>query len=149
MKKSSPILGFSLIEILIAMAILALLTSIAWPAYTAHIAKAKRADAKAQLASAQQWMEVFYSENYSYAQDSAGQAVSRAFALQPFSQSPKVGEGSASYTLSVTSTASEFLLTATPISGGWMADDACGSFSLDHTGQRSVSGLGERLRCWN
>jgi type IV pilus assembly protein PilE len=140
--------GYSLIEVMVVMLILVLLLATAWPAYTAYLAKGRRSDAKVQLASAQQWMERYYSENYSYAQDTAGNAVGEAFAAQPFSQSPRVGEGKPAYTLSVSSTDNSFVLNATPIEGGPMRRDECGSFSLDHTGQRGISGTGEQLKCW-
>ncbi|QJC55836.1 Fimbrial protein [Polaromonas vacuolata] len=140
--------GFTLIEVMLVMLILALLLTTAWPAYSAHIARGRRSDAKVQLASAQQWMERFYSENYSYAKDTAGNKVGEAFAAQSFSQSPRVGEGKAIYKLSVSSTDNSFILNATPTDGGPMTGDECGSLSLDHTGQRGISGTGERLKCW-
>jgi type IV pilus assembly protein PilE len=148
MKKTSVANGYTLIEVMVVLLILAILVTTAWPAYTAHLARGRRTDAKVQLSSAQQWMERFYSENYSYAQDTAGNKVEQTFNAQPFSQSPRIGEGKAAYTLSVVGTDSRFLLKATPNINGPMTDDECGSFNLDHTGQRGVSGTGDRLKCW-
>lgn len=141
--------GFTLIELMIVVAIVGILAAVAYPSYTGQMAKGRRSDARVQLVSAQQWMERFYSESYSYSTDSAGNAVSAAFNAQPFSQSPRTGEGKAVYTLSVASTSSIYTLTATPVAGGAMANDLCGSLSLTNTGRRGISGNSNNLlSCW-
>lgn len=145
-KKMLFLSGFTLIELMITVAIISILAAIAYPSYTSQIARGKRADARVQLSSAQQWMEKFFSENYSYSADSAGNATTTAFNAQPFSRSPRVGEGSAAYTVTVTPTATAYTLTAAPIAGGSMATDTCGTFTLTNTGRRGASG--DVLTCW-
>jgi type IV pilus assembly protein PilE len=140
--------GFTLIELMITVAIVGILAAVAYPSYTSQIARGKRADARVQLASAQQWMEKFFSENYSYTTDStgvAGTAVA-AFNAQPFSRSPRVGDGNAVYTVTVTPTITAYTLTAAPIAGGTMAADTCGTFTLTSTGRRGATG--DVLTCW-
>ena len=148
MKKS--ILGFTLIELMITVAIVGILAAIAFPSYTAYLAKGRRADARVQLASAQQWTERFYSENFNYATDTAGNNVTSTFNIQAFSQSPRVGDGAAIYTISlaVAATSQTYTITAAPIAGGVMATDACGNFTLNNTGRRGVSGTEALLTCW-
>ena len=85
--------GFTLIELMITVAIVGILAAVAFPSYTAYLAKGRRADARVQLASAQQWIERFYSENFNYSTDTAGNASSTTFNAQPFSSSPRVGDG--------------------------------------------------------
>lgn len=140
--------GFTLVELMITVAIVGILAAIAYPAYTSQIAKGKRADVRVQLASAQQWMEKFYSENYRYDRDSTGVAgtAAAAFNAQLFSRSPRVGDGNAVYTLTVTPTITAYTLTATPIAGGSMATDPCGTFTLTSTGRRGATG--DVLTCW-
>ena len=142
--------GFTLIELMITVAIVGILAAIAYPSYAAYLAKGRRADARVQLASAQQWTERFYSENFSYATDTASNAISTTFSLQPFSQSPRVGDGTAIYTLSVAvgATGQTYTLTASPVAGNAMATDACGNFTLNSTGRRGVSGTEALLTCW-
>ena len=148
MKKST--LGFTLIELMITVAIVGILAAIAFPSYTAYLAKGRRADARVQLASAQQWTERFYSENFNYATDTAGNTASSAFNTQAFSSSPRVGDGTAVYTITLTvaSTSQTYTLTAAPIAGRAMAADACGSFTLNNTGRRGVTGAEALLTCW-
>jgi type IV pilus assembly protein PilE len=140
--------GFTLIELMITVAIVGILAAVAYPAYTSQLARGKRADARVQLASAQQWMEKFFSENYRYDQDSTGVAgtAAAAFNVQPFSRSPRVGDGSAVYTVTVTPSDTAYTLTAAPIAGGTMAADTCGTFTLTSTGRRGATG--DVLTCW-
>jgi type IV pilus assembly protein PilE len=59
--------GFSLIEVLIALAIVGLLSAIALPNYTAHVVRARRAEARAALSDVVQQQERFYAANRRYA----------------------------------------------------------------------------------
>lgn len=60
-------LGFTLIELMIAVAILALLVSVAYPSYHNHICKVERNQAKGDLLAFAQGMESFYTTNqFSY-----------------------------------------------------------------------------------
>jgi type IV pilus assembly protein PilE len=146
--------GFTLIEMMITVAIIAILGSVAYPAYRDQIAKGKRADAKTQMLAAQQWMERLYSESYTYQKDSAGTLVATLLAAQPFAKSPR--EGGAAYNITVASTtANDYTLTATRT--GTMTGDACGNFTLDNTGNKSVvsfssskyaSATDAALACW-
>lgn len=147
-KKS--VLGFTLIELMITVAIVGVLAAIAFPSYSAYLAKGRRADARVQLASAQQWTERFYSENFNYATDTASNTISSTFSVQAFSQSPRLGDGIAIYTLSVTvgATSQTYTLTASPVAGRAMANDLCGNFTLNNTGRRGVSGTEALLTCW-
>lgn len=71
MKTHSREAGFTLIELMIVVAIVAILSAVAYPSYKEYIAKGRRAEMKTVLLSAQQWMERFYTENYRYDKDSA------------------------------------------------------------------------------
>lgn len=130
--------GFTLIELMITVAIVGILAAIAYPSYTEHVAKGRRAQAAAELMAAHQWMERFFSENFRYDQNSAGTATTNS-ALFPsrFSTSPRAGEGSAAYNLSLTTlTRNAYTITATRT--GSMAQDGCGNLTIDQLGAKSV-----------
>lgn len=151
--------GFTLIEVMITVAIVAVLASIAMPSYTSYIARAKRADARTQLLQAAQFMQRFYAANDQYAQDRAGNAVLGAGVGMPDGLRVSPADGTAVYQLNtaiaaagnyaaaVTTTA--YTLTMAPITGRAMAADACGSFTLTSTGVRGVVGATRtRDECW-
>ena len=130
--------GFSLIELLIALAIVAVLTSLAVPAYTSYVARAKRADARVQLVQAAQFMQRFYAANDSFAKDRADNDVLGQIPAA-LRQSP--ADSAKVYDLAIpaeTLSATGFELRMVPVLGSAMASDACGSFTLNSAGQRGV-----------
>jgi type IV pilus assembly protein PilE len=143
--------GFSLIELLVVLAIVALLAAVAIPSYTSHVARGLRAEARAQLLMASQYMQRFHAANDSYAQDRAGTPVARIMPAQ-LMQSP--AEGAAVYRLEIEAAARgagamEFRLLMRPVPGQRMADDACGAFTFDAWGRRGITGeAAQRDACW-
>ena len=103
--------GFSLIELMIVVVIVAILSSIAYPSYLNQVTQARRVDAQAVLMDATQFMERFYTENNRYDQDTGGTAVALPAQLR---ESPR-DSGTKSYDITVqVATASTYTLQATP-----------------------------------
>ncbi len=128
--------GFTLIELMITVAIVGILAAVAYPSYREYVAKSRRAEAQALLMQSAQWMERFYAENYSYSANTAGVAVTDATMFPArYSQSP--ASGTAAYTIAVTATATTFTVTATRT--GTMAADKCGNFQITHTGIKRLA----------
>lgn len=131
--------GFTLIELMITVAIVAILASIAYPSYREQVAKGHRGEARAILLAGQQWMERFYSENFRYDQNSAGNSVTDPF-KQRFSTSPAPGDGKAMYDVALTAdlTRNTYKIKATRKAATAMANDRCGNLTIDHLGRKSV-----------
>ena len=58
--------GFTLIEIMITVAIVGILAAVALPSYTSYVARGKRAEVRANMLEAAQFMERYYSTNFRY-----------------------------------------------------------------------------------
>ena len=69
MKRDNRKRGFTLIELMIVVAVVGILAAIAYPSYTDSVRKARRTDAKSALTEAAQKLEIFYARNSSYSAD--------------------------------------------------------------------------------
>ena len=119
--------GFTLIELMIAIALIGILSSIAYPSYIQHLVKARRGIAQAELLSFSNAMEQFYIQNSSNYLDSGS-------APNVYPTTVTI-DGNDMYTLSVAATASTYTITATPKSGTSQASD--GTLTLTNTGART------------
>ena len=131
--------GFTLIELMIVVTVIAALSAIAFPSYQESVRKSRRADAKAVLVQLAQFMERNYSLSQRYDKDSAGVNIAL-----PFSKSPVEGSNKF-YDLSLDAVdQTTFTLKAVPT--GAQATDVCATLSIDNAGARSSSSA--RTDCW-
>jgi type IV pilus assembly protein PilE len=135
--------GFTLIELMIVMVIIAILMSIAVPSYQDYMTRARRAEAKTIVLRGALWMERNQSSSYSYAADGSGAALTAAtLANVGLGRSPE--NGSTTYynmTLAPVS-ASAFEIRATAQGVQAARDINCLVLATNHLGQRGrwVSG---------
>ena len=141
--------GFTLIELMIAVAILGILASVALPSYQNYVRQSNRAVAKSLLYENVQFMERFYTQNNQYDATVGADGVANrggddiAVAL-PITQSPR--NGTAQYNISLQAvTDNTFVLQAIPT--GTMTGDVCGTLTLTHTGLQGADG--NVADCWN
>ncbi|WP_207787848.1 type IV pilin protein [Candidatus Thiosymbion oneisti] len=131
--------GFTLIELLIVMAVVGILTALAYPAYTESVRRSRRSDAVIGLMEVAQTLERCYTQFggvYDYV-DCPIQSTVEIISSQGF------------YRVMPTLTATTYRLTATPVADGPQAADAgCTAFTLTNTGVKTAVGsLGDA--CWD
>lgn len=118
--------GFTLIELMIGVAVLGILVAIAYPGYRDQVAKGHRADARTALLALAQRMERFYTERSTYVGATLGAA----------GIFPAASENGY-YTLSIAAqTADGFTIKAVP--AGVQAGDKCGSYLFNQLGQKTL-----------
>jgi len=121
--------GFTLIEVMITVAIVGILAAIALPNYSQYVERGRRKDATAVLMEAAQFAERYFTENRTY----VGVNAAMPAALKT---SPR--EGSAWYNIASSGEAvSTYTLTAAPTSA-W-TPTKCGSMSVNQIGVRLVT----------
>lgn len=137
-KASARALGFTLIELMIALAIVGVLAAVALPSYSSYIARARRADARTQLVQVAQFMQRFYAANDSFSLDRANHTV---IDLVPASLKQSPADNAIIYELIIptaTLTPTSFEIHMVPVANGAMGQDPCGTFTLTSTGLRGV-----------
>lgn len=132
--------GFTLIELMVTVAIVAILVSIAYPAYQDSVRKSRRAQVKADLAELAQGYERFHTVNNTYVGYWSTVPASRRV-------SPNTAGATVAYALSEEEDANTFTLTATP-QGAQSSDTRCGVLSLNQAGVKTEAGSGTVSDCW-
>ncbi len=128
--------GFTLIELMIVVAIVGILSAIAYPSYAEYIRRGHRAEARAGLLQAAQWLERSATATGTYPLTVAFPANLKAV---PNNR----------YDIAVVSDGATFTLTATP--KGAQTGDKCGNYTLTNTGLRGAKGAttGDIVtECW-
>lgn len=131
--------GFTLIEVMVVLAIVAILAAIVTPTYKEHIAKGRRGEAMSSLMEGAQALERYYSANGSYLK---GANLATVFPTNV------PATGTAYYNIAATlEAANTFTLRATRV--GVMANDECGDFEITQSGARQLNGNTKAMeQCW-
>lgn len=153
--------GFTLIELMIVVAIIGIIAAIAYPSYVDHVVKTKRSAAAACLSEQANYMERFYTTHLRYdAYDKDGKPENGAEAANPLSLSDTDADRlvldcmtdsqtGRDYSYQVVNlTRSTYTLQAVPQPAQANRDTLCGTLTLDQSGTRGVTGTGSVDQCW-
>jgi len=134
MLNNKKYLAFSLIEMLLVLAISAILLGMSYPSYIEHMVKVRRNNAAISLICLASRLEQYYSEQHTY---SGATAINLGIKSDGF------------YIFEIAS-ANEvnFLIKAIPLGKQAQRDAQCGSLILDNLGNRSIDGVGNANSCW-
>jgi type IV pilus assembly protein PilE len=127
-------LGFTLVELMITVAVIGILAAIAIPNYQQYVLRGNRSDAKAILMETAQFMERYYTTNNTY----VGATVLSAVSPKGASATSKKYD----ITFSAGPTATSFTLQAATT--GSQDNDSCGDLTISNTGAQTPTTAG----CW-
>jgi len=136
-------LGFTLIELMIVVAIVAILAAIAFPSYDEYVRRGRRAELQTQILQAGQFMDRYFTSNNS---TYAASVLPVGLASSPDNSSV----ANRLYDIALTNvTANTYTLTGTRTAGKGMETDACGDFTLLHTGEKNLANNTKPVaECW-
>lgn len=124
--------GFTLMELMIVVAIIGIMSAIAYPSYTSYVRKSARADAKVGLVKLADKQERFYLQNNTYTD---------SFAAAGLNTSSVSEEGYYDFSIASADLVSGFVLTATAVAGKPQAKDTgCTVMTLSSTGVKEPNG---------
>jgi len=131
--------GFTLIEIMIVVAIIGIIAAIAIPSYQNYVEETRRSTAQSHLMQVSQWMERRYSETFDYSDGGSAPALPDKFKFSPQERDAS----NAFYEISFDGISeNSFTLQAEPINAH--SGDACGILKLDEEGNKEAAEAG----CW-
>ncbi len=147
-RNASGQLGFSLIELMVVVAIVAILSAFAYPSYERYVIKTKRTVAQSALLQVADRQQQFFMDNKRFAVD----LTNLGFGANPYvlgedGMSTVAGDTQAVYSLSLSNvTATTWTATAAPLHGQLSRDSYCGSLSLTQAGAKGKTGSSDK--CW-
>lgn len=128
--------GFTLTELVIALAIVAILTAIAVPSYFSYVRSTRRADGQTALMDLALRMDRYFTENNTYVGATLANVNMNAASPEGY------------YTLQISgTTATTYNIQAAP-TGAQASDTDCGTLTYNQLGQKGITGTTSVDNCW-
>lgn len=142
--------GFTLVELMIVVAIVGILAAIGYPSYIDYVTKTNRSVGTSTLLQVTARQEQFYLDNKQYADD----LTKLGYPANPFyvDNNTEISGASSTamlYKIEVNRTAvNKYTLSAVPLNQHLTRDTKCGTLTLDNRGTKGESGTGSVSDCW-
>ena len=140
--------GFTLVELMIVIVVVAIVVGIALPGYQKHVIKTKRSIAKGELMEVLARQEQFFVNNRQYATTLAALGLSDPYAIDANGDQVLTTADERIYEISLVSpTPTAFSVRALP-QRGQTKDSWCGTLTISSTGVQSETGSAPLAECW-
>lgn len=136
--------GFTLIELMITVAIVGILAAVGYPSYSEYVRRTARGDAQADIAEIVQFMERTFTmaNNNRYDRTMNG----GAWVSLPITQSPRSGVPKYNFQIAFNAAGTTYNLLAVP--AGAQAADGCGTLGINQAGVQTATGTNNGRPCW-
>jgi type IV pilus assembly protein PilE len=130
--------GFTLIELMIVVVVIAILAAIVVPNYMGHVRKTRRTQVKTDMLEYTQMLEREYTLNRSYA----------GFPVGTYNRSPRTGTQYYALTYTIPAAGNTYTITATPVGAQTQDNGDCGTMTLNSQGVKTATGGLGANGCW-
>ncbi|MEN0108812.1 MAG: type IV pilin protein [Pseudomonas sp.] len=138
--------GFTLLELMITVAILGIIAAIAFPSYQQYVLRSNRTEGQAMLSDAVARQERYYAQNNSYVASQTN--IGKLQLRNTTGTTVKSDTGLYSLTVAATAGNGGYIFTATP-QGSQTRDTACANLTLNALGTKGKSGTASTAaECW-
>ena len=147
-KKSNKQRGMTLIELMVVVAIVAIVFAIAFPSYDRYVTRTKRTVGQNILLQVADRQQQFFMDNKRFAADLTNLGfTANPFVVDDTGAATVAGDVDAVYSVTLANvTATTWTATAAPLHGQLSRDTSCGSLSITQAGTKDKTGAGDN--CW-